>query len=1722
MWNKNKLRQQTKMLRHPCRLRLEALEDRVVPTQVKWNIPASGSWMTGGNWSTGAVPQPGDDVVIDQPGNIQVTLSAGTSVNSIAITGDTLSIAGGTLTVAGAVTSTGGAITVATGAQLAVGGTYTQDAAATLTLPTGTLGTGVGTNLLSNPDLESPTATNSTTAPGSWSTWGTTYLSTQFAQAGKQSLQEFGPNSGALESFSVTPGVSYTGSVYAMTPSTNPLTGPEGGFLQMLFYDSTGTQISAYSAPNSVTVLTSSSSPGGPTGGSVGNQGWNFFTTTAVAPSNAVKVNFQLETGAYTGASGTAGGSTYWDNVQFGPTAVNTAKVTAAAVSNSGTIKVGGGDTVASSGNFTQTSTGTLDVQLGGPPSSGIFGSVAVAGVANLGGKLQADLVNSYAPAVNDGFSFLSYSSAVGTFASYQLPSGSAYAFQPAINPTYAGLAAVPPSLSTTINAAAAVQPISTNMLGVNLAWWDDKLTTSQTQQMVQAAGLNAFRFPGGSSSDQYHFNIKANFGDSVAVTIPQFANFIAGAGGVGLITLDYGSGSPQEAAAELAYLEGSPTSTTTIGTGIEWNDGASVWQNVNWQTVGYWASLRAATPLATDDGLNFLRIGHAAPFSNIQFWEVGNEEYGSWEADHHGTAGPGGVSTGAQHDPATYATFANAFAGFAAQIDPSIVIGIDSADPTGASDNNWTKNVLTNGLSLGFVPGFISDHSYMQGPGGESDSFLLFNTVSNPTSLLDWSTRYVDYQSLLQATLGTRGSNLHVMATEFNSVYASPGKQSTSLTNGLFIADSIGSLLESGYTGGFVWDLRNGWDTSQNDSPSLYGWRQGGDYGLLGAPDTSLPPGTGPYVPYPNYFAEQLASKIVQGGGQVVSSSSNYDGLTVYAVKEANGHLEILAVNKNQDAALPEQINLQGFQANGAASVWQYGEVQDNAQRLSTDGSASLANSSVTLPVIGNAISFTFPAYSMTVLDLTPATVTSLNDNGISATTAGGSVEAGYPISFTVTVAGPTTPTGTIQMEDAANGNALVGSAQTLVNGTVTFTVAATAANNLGAGTHQLFAVYLPGGVLGASQSATVAQVVDSTFKVQTIGATATSNFSQAATGFVVVFNAAVNTGALNLYGAGAASLSFVTGTTSVPGSLVFDSTGTTATFVATGTFPASGIPLAGILAAGASYSVDLSGTNASAFQDSNGHVLGSSSGTGGVDFASTFTSTNSATAVTVSVPYFARGYSQTVNVPANTTSGLPISINVPTGASTVTSASFDLFYDPTLLTVTGGTIAGGFAGTIDTGTPGRVHVTLTTVSLAAGSLTNVVSLTASVPSTAPYRDKEVLQIRNVSINGGTNNGQAGSAVHAATFLDATQGPSIPSTYSAQDAFNILKAAAGLPGAIYNKLLDPAIVADDAGLGRSSAQDAFDVSKKAVGLSVPLIPDLPSGGTPPPVGGPDPYLYLDPVTSAAVGSTVTVHVNLKSLQAGGFTFDSGDMAISFDPTKLQISNVRAGSYSALAGFGSSLFVVTKVDNQAGTLFISEFTTNANGVVIPDGTAGDVVQFDVKILSGFTAGSTVIKLNANIGRHFTDVNGGQATLNPAPNNKRYDPATDDMFNIARKPNQSQPPPPRAAQTPQLPLTRPSVSDREQLSPPTGVSNLITRLLGSSVFTSNTGTSARWTQLDTNIGRLPISNAIAGEMNQLLAALFKTGTSRAENRLRIESELSPWAVFAQLQSLDSLS
>ncbi len=1015
--------------------------------------------------------------------------------------------------------------------------------AASITLPAGdtlSMPNASGGNLIGNSGFESPTASGSSTAPDTWWTYGTAVLSSQYAYTGAQSLEVSGDSSGAGQSFNVAPGQTYTASVYAMTPQGDQLSGSIGASMQLIFYDSGGNQLSSYSPPNSITVGTSSSSAGGPLADSVGNQGWNFFSTTAVAPANAATASLILNTYA---PNSPFGGAEFYDDAELVLGTVAPAQLSVGSLTNQGTLVIGAGDPISVSGGFTQASTGKLEVELGGAPATNLFGSLTIGGTASLAGTLQVALAGGYVPANTDSFIPVTYTSQTGSFATTTLPSGSGYQMAAATTFTNIAISAAPASATiTTVNTTSDLHAAQSDLIGINATYWDGNVSTSQTEQMMTAAGISLVRFPGGSASDDFHFNISDNYGDPSGTTIPQFAEAIAAEGATGIVTVDYGSGSPQEAAAELAYLVGSPTDGTEIGSGIEWNDSTNQWQTVNWGTVGQWASLRAAMPLMNDDGLNFLRIDHPAPFSSITYWEIGNEEYGSWEVDHHGTALPGGGSTGAKHDPMTYVLFAKQFATLAAMITknaglPAISIGIDSEDPTGAADNNWTRDVLTDGASksVGFVPGFISDHSYVQAPGSESDSFLLNDTVSAAGNLDDWSVRSVDYESLLNQTAGSQASSVQLLATEFNSVYTTPGKQSTSLVNGLFIADSLGSLLDSGYAGSAVWDLRNGPDNSQNNSNSLYGWREIGDYGVLG--DGNSAPSSGTYVAYPSYFALQLVSKFVASGGEVVSATSNYGDLDTYALVQPGGDLELLVINTNPAAAITSQFNLTGFQPSGAVQLWQYGETQDTAQSQSSTGAASLANSKSTLTLNGANFNFSFPAYSMTELDITQsptvATAASGTVNTTTGKTAALSVLGNYngaagDLTYTWSAVG--TPPAPVRF--SPNGAGAANSSTATFTKAGTYTLKATITSPAGTSTTSSVVVTVP--QLLTSISLGLASSNLATTGTQQFGATALDQFG-AALGSQPSFNWSVTSGPGTITNTGIFTPPYETGSTTI-----------------------------------------------------------------------------------------------------------------------------------------------------------------------------------------------------------------------------------------------------------------------------------------------------------------------------------------------------------------------------------------------------------------------------------------------------------------------------------------------------------------------------------------------------------------------------------------------------------
>jgi hypothetical protein len=328
-----------------------------------------------------------------------------------------------------------------------------------------------------------------------------------------------------------------------------------------------------------------------------------------------------------------------------------------------------------------------------------------------------------------------------------------------------------------------------------------------------------------------------------------------------------------------------------------------------------------------------------------------------------------------------------------------------------------------------------------------------------------------------------------------------------------------------------------------------------------------------------------------------------------------------------------------------------------------------------------------------------------------------------------------------------------------------------------------------------------------------------------------VVTFNRAPNLAMVHLYqspgaGLGPADLTLVGANTgAVQGSLIQDPTNrTTVTYVTT----------AGILAAD-TYTLTLLGVGNGPFvwQTGNGQALN-----GGANYVNAGLTAAFSGAV-VSVPSFARGAGQTVNLPANSTNGIGLTIaSGGAGSITANSVSFDLDYDPTLLTIAPNGALSGVSG-LNTSVSYTIvatdaHHDVLEATLGGTGLTAtaagvpLVQVAASVPAGAPYASKAVLGLTNVTVNGSAANGVAGVDVAAYAGDVHADGSYTPLDAALIDS---VSGGGGTGFSVFQNLA-PAIVGDVSGSGNGNVAplDATEVNLKGTGGTIAAVPNIPSG----------------------------------------------------------------------------------------------------------------------------------------------------------------------------------------------------------------------------------------------------------------------------------------------------
>ena len=538
------------------------------------------------------------------------------------------------------------------------------------------------------------------------------------------------------------------------------------------------------------------------------------------------------------------------------------------------------------------------------------------------------------------------------------------------------------------VQAGQVVRGVDDRFFGLNLSTIDSYLNPSMnagTAALLGRAGISAttLRWPGGSLGDRYHWAqnllLDAKTGDpstapyeQAPVPLPTFANLAAGLGDGAYLTVNYGSGTPQEAAALVAYVNGDPGSAAPLGVDTFGTD---------WGTVGKWASFRAAAPISPNDGMNFLRAGHPTPYG-FHYFEIGNEVWGaSWECDLHGAH----VLDGKAHDPVTYGTKVADFWGAMKAVDSSIKIGVVAEYGTGFDD--WNRLMLLQVAMTGIVPDFTAQHWYTniqtswyhQRPGLETDEGLF---ASNDLWASNAQTMRGQLETAFPASkpgVSPVGDAVEMIVTENNSVYDDSGKQAVSLTDGLYLADSIGHALQTGYNGLLWWDLRDYQNTrgTVSDGPPnlddwLYGWRPYGDFGMI---NTTGAMGDTNTTLYPTFYVAKLLKHFARGGDLVVQAASGDPLLSAFAAKRSDGSLSLLVVNKSKTLAINAAVGLTGFVPTVDSKIYAYGILQDSTLDPASSIFGQYPADVSVADFAGAAPSFTyqFSPYSVTLLSMLP-----------------------------------------------------------------------------------------------------------------------------------------------------------------------------------------------------------------------------------------------------------------------------------------------------------------------------------------------------------------------------------------------------------------------------------------------------------------------------------------------------------------------------------------------------------------------------------------------------------------------------------------------------------------------------------------------------------------------------------------------------------------------------
>ena len=386
---------------------------------------------------------------------------------------------------------------------------------------------------------------------------------------------------------------------------------------------------------------------------------------------------------------------------------------------------------------------------------------------------------------------------------------------------------------------------VSDQLIGMNMAAWYDVVGNATAVNGAFAqAGIRAIRWPGGSWSDEYHWQTPNS---SSNPNLP-------------FMCANNSSGIPNG-------------STTWGGYSTFAEFVTSIVQGGNYDlalTADYGTNAACTGPGQPSEAAAWVAAALADGIT-VSHMTVGNEEYGTWETDLHTPA----------NNAATYAAATAGPSGYYALIkaaSPNTLVGV-SVNP--GNSPAWDPTVLANAPY-----DFVEYHFYPETPGQENDTFLVQQAAQELTT----------YINTIKSELNTAGKpNTPIYVGEIGGPYSNPGKQSWSITQGLYAGQVLGEMMNDGVSRLTWWiGFGNCNGTSGNDTSSVYGWQNFGAYNVFSdGPSESSCPNAGPIgTMSPTARAFQLFSKVAVNGESVLTATVAGDKTNVraYAATASGG----------------------------------------------------------------------------------------------------------------------------------------------------------------------------------------------------------------------------------------------------------------------------------------------------------------------------------------------------------------------------------------------------------------------------------------------------------------------------------------------------------------------------------------------------------------------------------------------------------------------------------------------------------------------------------------------------------------------------------------------------------------------------------------------------------------------------------------------------------------